>query len=519
MIKFLDNVFSNIKNKNNQERFSISIPFFIMNKNGDIQERNTAFYDYQEILGKNIFENANAEHKQSFFDNFFNIDEDFFDLKITKENKQHLLRLFKGGKEEESYGIYFIDITKMQDLEVQVMQSQKMQVIGQLAGGIAHDFNNILTAIIGFTDLLLSRIMPSDPSFSDLMQIKQNSNRAAWLVSQLLAFSRKQTLQPKVINVSDELAEIANLIRRLIGANITLEMHHGKNLWDVNVDKVQLEQILINLAVNARDAMQQKTGIFRIKTSNLCVFSNKDLPKAFPKQTYFPDENELELGDYVLIEIEDTGTGIKKEIAEKIFEPFFTTKEVGKGTGLGLSTVYGIMKQTDGYIYFSSREYNEKTNEEGGTVFYLLFKKHIKKEEEALKTNEEVEISKDLTGNATILIVEDEPSVRMFASRALKNKGYKILEAESGNEGYEIMHSRGGNVNLIITDVVMPGMTGPSMIEKLMTEYPKTKVIFISGYGEDVFLKSFGKQRNFNFLPKPFALKDLVNKVKEVLSY
>ena len=189
MIKFLDTVFSNIKNKNNQERFNITIPFFIMNKNGDIQERNNAFYDYQEIIGKNIFENTNPEHKQSFFDNFFNVDdEDFFDLKITKENKQHLLKLFKGGKEEELYGIYFIDVSKMQDLEVQVMQSQKMQVIGQLAGGIAHDFNNILTAIIGFTDLLLSRVMPSDPSFSDLMQIKQNSNRAAWLVNQLLAF-------------------------------------------------------------------------------------------------------------------------------------------------------------------------------------------------------------------------------------------------------------------------------------------------------------------------------------------
>jgi two-component system cell cycle sensor histidine kinase/response regulator CckA len=517
----MQNMFGFKIGKNNG--FDITIPFISINSGGDIKKTNEAFKEYKNLIGKNLFQNLSENKKEAFKDAFFDNNEAvFYDLEFKEEEKNYFFRFFKGGKPtEDTYGLFFVDISKINELEAQIIQSQKMQAVGQLAGGIAHDFNNILTAIIGFCDLLLSRVTPSDPSFADLMQIKQNSNRAAWLVGQLLAFSRKQTMQPKVINITDEIAEVSNLIRRLIGANINLNISYAKDLWDIKVDKVQLEQVLINLAVNARDAMQQIGGELIIRTSNLSIKSPKDIPKLFPQDTYFPeDDASVQNGEYVLMEVIDNGTGIEKSVAEKVFEPFFTTKDVGKGTGLGLSTVYGIIKQTGGYIYFSSKPDNIKKQEKGGTAFYILFKRYKREDEEIVFEIEPTkQETRDLTGSGTVLIVEDEPSVRMFAHRALGNKGYKILEADSGNQGYEIIKARGGKIDLIITDVVMPGVTGPSMIEKVLSEYPKIKVIFISGYGEDVFLKSFGNKRDFNFLAKPFSLKDLVNKVKEVLSH
>lgn len=405
---------------------------------------------------------------------------------------------------------YLIDTTEQKNLELRFVHSQKMQAIGQLAGGIAHDFNNLLTAMIGFCDLLLMRHPAGDQSFADIMQIKQNANRAANLVRQLLAFSRKQTLQPEVLDITGVLEELSSLIGRLIGENIQLDMQHGRDLKLVKVDQGQLEQVIINLAVNARDAMLDN-GSLTIKTSNVTV----SIQHPISSQLIPPAEDEvIGDGEYVLIEVVDTGHGIPKELIGKIFEPFFSTKEIGSGTGLGLSTVYGIVKQTGGYIYVTS-----KKNQ--GSTFSIFLKSYHNNE---INTNvvKEVEHTEkvpavDLTGSGTVLLVEDESPVRIFSAHALANKGYSVLEAESGDAALEIIKEKGNTIDVIVTDVIMPGMNGPAMIEQITKQYPNIKVIFMSGYAEDAFIKSYGTERKFNFLPKPFTLKQLAGKVKEVL--
>lgn len=405
--------------------------------------------------------------------------------------------------------VHMIDTTEQKNLEVRFAHSQKMQAVGQLAGGIAHDFNNLLTAMIGFCDLLLMRHPAGDQSFADIMQIKQNANRAANLVRQLLAFSRRQTLQPKVLDITDILAELSNLVRRLIGENIELRMNHGRDLGMIKVDQGQLEQVIINLAVNARDAMAGG-GTLSIATRNAAIDRSNLLPRGF---TAPADDDIIVPGDYILCEIVDTGTGIPREILKKIFEPFFSTKEVGSGTGLGLATVYGIVKQTGGNIYVSSKE-------GAGTTFHLYFPR-VKASELATAHHESEVVERvphsDLTGKGTILLVEDETPVRIFAARALRNKGYTVLEADSGENALEVMAAQGADVQVVITDVIMPGMNGPQMIEKLLPTRPDLKVIFISGYAEDAFKTSYGEGREFNFLPKPFTLKQLASKVKEVV--
>jgi two-component system cell cycle sensor histidine kinase/response regulator CckA len=402
-----------------------------------------------------------------------------------------------------------IDTTEQKNLEQRFAHSQKMQAVGQLAGGVAHDFNNLLTAMIGFCDLLLMRHPAGDQSFADIMQIKQNANRAANLVRQLLAFSRRQTLQPKMLDITDVLAELSNLVRRLIGENIELRMIHGRDLGVVKADQGQLEQVFINLAVNARDAMTGG-GKLTIQTSHVTI----DAGHPISRDLVPPVEDEAIVnGDYVLVEMIDTGTGIPRDLLQKIFEPFFSTKEVGSGTGLGLATVYGIVKQTGGYVYVTSREGN-------GTNFSLFFRRY---QAEAAKISEVVEsaapsATDDLTGKGTVLLVEDETPVRAFAARALRNKGYTVLEADCGEMAIEVMDKQGSEVDVIITDVIMPGINGPSMIEAIAPRFPRVKVVFISGYAEDIFVKSYGSEREFNFLPKPFTLKQLASKVKEVIS-
>ena len=406
--------------------------------------------------------------------------------------------------------LHLNDITEQKNLELRFSHSQKMQAVGQLAGGVAHDFNNLLTAMIGFCDLLLMRHPAGDQSFADIMQIKQNANRAANLVRQLLAFSRRQTLQPKILDLTDVLAELSNLIRRLIGENIELKMTHGRDIGHVRADQGQLEQVLINLAVNARDAMTGG-GVLTIRSSRTLVNRQhplaKDLIAPAEEDTVIPD------GEYVLVEVIDTGTGIPKPIIQKIFEPFFSTKEVGSGTGLGLSTVYGIIKQSGGYVYVQSREGE-------GTNFQLYFP--IVSAQDAAAATAEVESAEksaavDLTGNCTILLVEDETPVRIFAARALRNKGYTILEADCGETALEIMRQHGKEVEVIVSDVIMPGMNGPTMVEKIIPDFPNVKVIFISGYAEDAFVNNYGNERSFNFLAKPFTLKQLASKIKEVV--
>lgn len=420
------------------------------------------------------------------------------------------------GTESTHLIVHLIDITEEKNLELRFAHSQKMQAVGQLAGGVAHDFNNLLTAMIGFCDLLLMRHPAGDQSFADIMQIKQNANRAANLVRQLLAFSRRQTLQPKVLDITDVLAELSNLVRRLIGENIELKMIHGRDIGHVRADQGQLEQVLINLAVNARDAMTGG-GVLTIASRRTRIDRSHPLPRDLiapaEEDTTIPD------GDYVLIEVSDTGCGIPRNIVQKIFEPFFSTKAVGSGTGLGLSTVYGIIKQTGGYIYVSSRERTEQ--KEGGTQFSLFFPS-VQPQEAAAAAESESDAGEknppvDLTGKGTILLVEDETPVRIFAARALRNKGYTILEADCGETAIDLMEKHGSEVEVIVTDVIMPGMNGPTMIDKITPRFPNVKVVFISGYAEDVFVNNYGAERSFNFLAKPFTLKQLAGKIKEVV--
>ncbi len=405
--------------------------------------------------------------------------------------------------------LHLIDQSEQKNLEMRFAHSQKMQAVGQLAGGVAHDFNNLLTAMIGFSDLLLMRHPAGDPSFADIMQIKQNANRAANLVRQLLAFSRRQTLQPKILDLTDVLAELSNLLRRLIGENIELKMQHGRDIGNIKADQGQLEQVIINLVVNARDAMKEG-GSLGIITSHVNV-TPENTPKA---PWYSPTEDEqITPGPYVQIDITDTGHGIPYDILDKIFEPFFSTKEIGSGTGLGLATVYGIIKQTEGYLFVQSKE-------QAGTTFRIFFKAYADEKRMQSSASNEDHKAPDLTGQEVILLVEDEAPVRTFAARALSNKGYQVLEAESGEHAIEVLKQHDGKIDVLVSDVIMPGINGPTMLETMERDYPAlikdTKVIFISGYAEDAFADSFTEKREFNFLPKPFTLKQLASKVKDV---
>jgi two-component system cell cycle sensor histidine kinase/response regulator CckA len=394
--------------------------------------------------------------------------------------------------------LHFIDSTEQKNLERQFAQSQKMQAVGQLAGGIAHDFNNLLTAMIGFSDLLLLRHRPGDQSFADIMQIKQNANRAANLVRQLLAFSRQQTLQPRLLNLTDILAELSHLLRRLIGENIELKMSHGRDLGMIKADQGQLEQVIINLAVNARDAMDGG-GVLTIRTGNEKVERRRKLK-----------DETMPAGSYTVIEVQDTGCGIPTANLDRIFDPFFSTKEVGAGTGLGLSTVYGIVKQTGGYVFVQSTVGE-------GTTFSIFLPQMAEQEVAATIQEAEAQDRRDLTGAGTLLLVEDEDAVRAFSARALRNKGYEVLEANSGETALEILSKQESPIDLLVTDVVMPRLDGPSLVKEVRLTRPDLKVIFISGYAEDSFRKRLDEDTGIHFLPKPFSLKQLAGKVKEVL--
>jgi two-component system cell cycle sensor histidine kinase/response regulator CckA len=396
--------------------------------------------------------------------------------------------------------LHFIDVTEQKNLEIQFAQSQKMQAVGRLAGGVAHDFNNLLTAMIGFCDLLLLRFPPGDPSFADLMQIKQNANRAANLVRQLLAFARQQTLQPRVLDVTDVLVELSHLLRRLIGENIELDLVHGSDLGLVKVDESQLEQVVINLAVNARDAMPNG-GKLTIRTRNLRQ-----------EQPLRRGHEVLPAGDYILIEVADTGVGIAKDHLARIFDPFFSTKEVGSGTGLGLSMVDGIVKQTGGFVFVDSIP-------DRGTAFEIYLPRHrpAPGSPQHRPDSAEPAAPRDLTGIGTILLVEDDDPVRIFGARALRNRGYRVIEAKGGAAALDAIRDGAEKVDLLITDVVMPQMDGPSLAREAREIDPEIKVIFISGYAEDAFRQRLDREGDIHFVPKPFTLKQLTIKVKEVI--
>jgi two-component system cell cycle sensor histidine kinase/response regulator CckA len=409
-------------------------------------------------------------------------------------------RLDTGDETEAAAALHFIDVTERKNLERQFAQSQKMQAVGQLAGGIAHDFNNLLTAMIGFCDLLLLRCRPGDPSFADIMQIQQNASRAANLVRQLLAFSRQQALQPRILDITDILVELSHLLRRLIGENIEFEIVHGRDLGLIKVDHGQFEQVIINLVINARDAMPGG-GRLTIRT--------RTAAHADPHRR---GHEVMPPGEYILVEVADTGVGIPAAHLERIFEPFFSTKESGSGTGLGLSTVYGIVRQTGGFVFVDSVP-------GCGSNFQIYLPRCRVDELPAVRRDSsEPAAPKNLTGRGWVILVEDDDPVRMFAARALRSKGYTVVEAKSGETALEQIRGAADTIDLLITDVVMPDIDGPQLVREVRELDPSIKMIFISGYAEDAFRQRLDSERDIHFLAKPFTLKQLATKVKEVLT-
>ena len=387
------------------------------------------------------------------------------------------------------------DATELKSLEAQFVQTQKLQAIGQLAGGVALDSNNLLTAISGHCDLLLLRHDQGDLDYADLIQIRQNANRAAALVSQLLAFSRKQTLRPEVLDLRDTLADLTHLLNRLVGEKVTLTLSHDPVLKTIRADKRQLEQVLMNLVVNARDAMPAG-GDIRIETEA------KTLPEPLRR-----DRARVPEGDYVLVRVIDQGVGIEPDKIQKVFEPFYTTKRTGEGTGLGLSTAYGIVKQTGGFIFVDSTPGI-------GTSFTLYLPVFAEiPVQTAISQDPAAPITRQ--GDGVVLLVEDEAPVRAFASRALRLRGYTVLEADNAEDALELLSDPAVAVDVFVTDVAMPGMDGPSWVRLALKDRPNVRVVFVSGYAEGAFGDDGPAVPNSTFLPKPFSLSQLTETVNQ----
>jgi len=429
------------------------------------------------------------------------------------------VRLRNGGEEPVALGIAGVrglgeaavllsirDNSEESKLKSQVAQATKMQAVGQLAGGVAHDFNNILTAIIGHCDLMLLRHAPGDSDYDDIQQVKNNSNRAAGLTRQLLAFSRQQTLRPQVLQLPDVVADVSNLLKRLLDETIELEVRHGRNLGLVRADPGQLEQVIINLGVNARDAMP-KGGKISISTQAVVASDVRALKSEI-----------LPIGDYTALIFSDTGQGIPPHVIGKIFEPFFTTKAVGKGTGLGLSTVYGIIKQSGGYIFADSKPGK-------GTTFSIYFPVHRPTAEDAARATlssppVKATARKELWGTGHILLVEDEDMVRAVAERALTRQGYTVVTASEGEEALGLLAEQAEKeqpFDMIVSDVVMPNMDGPTMARHVRKHYPDLPILFMSGYAEEQLRKSIDLDK-VNFLPKPFSVAQIAQAVGETLA-
>jgi two-component system cell cycle sensor histidine kinase/response regulator CckA len=393
------------------------------------------------------------------------------------------------------------DTSEETRLKRQVAQQTKMQAVGQLAGGVAHDFNNVLTAIIGYCDLMLLRHTPGDSDYDDIQQIRANSNRAASLTRQLLAFSRQQTLRPVLLQLPDVVSEVTYLLKRLIGEKIELKVHHDRNLGQVRADPQQLEQVIMNLAVNARDAIQARgeAGRLTMTTRRITV---SDIRRM--KSDIIP------LGDYTALIVEDTGGGIPPEHLGKIFEPFFTTKELGKGTGLGLSTVYGIVKQSGGFIFADNAQEGASVRGARFTIYLPVNHAEAPPVDEAPGEEESA-----WSGGGHILLVEDEDTVRAVAERALVRAGYEVTSASDGEEGLERIVD-GGPFDLVVSDVVMPSMNGPAMAREIRKSLPSLPVLFMSGYAEEQLRSEIDIER-MHFIAKPFSVQQIGDKVAEVL--
>ena len=397
---------------------------------------------------------------------------------------------------------YLVDVSEQKQIELQLAQSQKMQAIGQLAGGVAHDFNNLLTAIFMQLDVLAARHPVGDPSYEGLNEIRQISTRAADLVRKLLAFSRKQTVQREILDLGELISEFEVLLRRVLYEDVKLETEYGRNLPQVRVDRGQLETAVMNLAVNARDAVRAHGGgAVTIRTARLSQERAREL--GYPGAE----------GDQALIEVSDDGSGIPPEVMDKIFDPFFTTKPVGEGTGLGLATVYGIIKQSDGWISVESRPAE-------GAAFRIFLPVHhaaavIQAAPEPIRSKRPA--ARDLSGAGRILFVEDEDAVRGVAAKLLRARGYEVIEAASGEEALEIAESHAGEIDLMISDVVMPGMQGPDLLKQARQYLGSAPVMFISGYAESEFSDLLEGESNVSFLPKPIDIKTLAERVKQEL--
>lgn len=388
------------------------------------------------------------------------------------------------------------DATVIKRLEAQITQGQKMQAIGQLAGGIAHDFNNLLTAITGHCDLLLMRHAPGDCDHADLDQIRQNANRAAALVAQLLAFSRKQTLKPERIDLEETLSDLTHLLDRLLGERVGLELLHARGGLAIRADRRQLEQVIVNLAVNARDAMPDG-GVVEIEARRIRLDSPMTRDRAV-----------VPAGEHAVIRVRDSGIGIPPDRLGMIFEPFYTTKRPGEGTGLGLSTAYGIVKQSGGFIFV--------TSELGvGSCFELWFPVCT---EEAVATVPHTQPRRAMKLHGAILLVEDEAPVRAFAARALRMCGHVVLEAGDGEEALAILNDRSLRIDVFVTDVVMPGLDGPDWVMQALATRPGVRTVFISGYAEEALADMQARVPDSVLLPKPFSLRDLTDTVQAQLA-
>jgi CheY-like chemotaxis protein len=370
-----------------------------------------------------------------------------------------------------------------------------MEAVGRLAGGIAHDFNNLLMVISGYTEVLLDRLTPGDPLHSKAAAIQQASDRATTLTRQLLAFSRKQLLELKVIDVNSIVEDMDRLLRPLIGENIELVTHLAPAVGCTRADAGQLEQVIMNLVVNAKDAMPSG-GKISIRTASVIL-----------DDSYRPENTFIQNGPYIRISVSDTGLGMDRDTQARIFEPFFTTKEKGKGTGLGLSTVYGIIKQSGGYVFVQSELGR-------GTVFTIYFPRV----DEPSEAHGAAPVSLAAVGGSeTILLVEDEESVRQLVRETLEARGYHVLEAENGNAGLALAASHPGILHLVITDVVMPGLSGHELVQQLIPARPGIKVLYLSGYAQDAVDANASADAPRAFLQKPFTLQSLSRKVREVL--
>lgn len=414
------------------------------------------------------------------------------------------------GLGEAAVLLSLADSSQENQLRRQVAQATKMQAVGQLAGGVAHDFNNVLTAIIGTCDLMLLRHIPGDSDYDDIQQIRANSNRAAALTRQLLAFSRQQTLRPEVIQLPDVVSEVSPLIKRLLGEKITFYVQHDRNLGPVRADPQQLEQVIMNLAVNARDAIQGNGGQSRGDGRGRIALFTRSLHATEVVQL---GSEVLPAADYTVLIVQDTGGGIPPHVLPKLFEPFFTTKEQGKGTGLGLSTAYGIVKQSGGFIFADN--ITDKSGHPTGARFTVYFPVHRGEAPKKRETKLPL-VSSEWSTGGKVLLVEDEDMVRAVAERALTRAGYDVKACGGGEEGLAAIAEPGAAFDIVVSDVVMPGMDGPAMVRAIRAARPNMPVLFMSGYAEEQLRRDIDIT-DMHFIAKPFSVAAIGDKVGAIL--